>query len=385
MTLDGSRRPKVEEVLRGLKDFQRNTVEYIFRRLYTDLDRVSRFLIADEVGLGKTLVARGVIAKAVDYLWDTVPRIDVIYICSNQNIAQQNIDRLNITADRRFQYASRATLLPVTLQELRGNKLNFVSLTPGTSFNLRSQSGWMHERAVLYALLKEHWDVPEGTLRNVLRGDVRKDRWKWHLDWFRRAVEPTLDEELRQAFCDALDRAPALRAQYDAVAEKIGSRRKHLTREMRWDQNRLIGELRRMLARSCLSALEPDLVILDEFQRFKYLLDPKGDLSLLVRELFDFPDVKVLLLSATPYKMYTLQEEEGEDHYRDFYHTVEFLLRNQPEALHELESAIGRYGRAVFHLASTGRQELREAKEAIERILPPRHGAHGTAGSLGGS
>ena len=371
MTLNGSRRPNVEEALGGLKDFQRNTVEYIFRRLYTDSDRVSHFLIADEVGLGKTLVARGVIAKAVDHLWDTVPRIDVIYICSNQNIAQQNIDRLNITADRRFQYASRATLLPITLQELRGNKLNFVSLTPGTSFNLRSQSGWMHERAVLYTLLRRHWEVPEGTLRNVLRGDVRKDRWKLHLDWFRRAVEPTLDEELSQAFCDALDLAPALRAQYDAVAEKIGSRRKHLTGEMRRDRNRLIGELRRLLARSCLSALEPDLVILDEFQRFKYLLDPKGDIALLARELFDFPDVKVLLLSATPYKMYTLQEEEGEDHYRDFYHTVEFLLRNQPEALQELESAIGRYGRAIFHLGSTGRQELQEAKEAIERILRP--------------
>jgi len=144
MTLNGSIRPNVSEVMAKLKDFQRDTVEYVFRRLYTDPepDRVSRFLIADEAGLGKTLVARGVIAKAVEKLWDTVPRIDVVYICSNQEIAQQNIDRLNITADRKFQFASRATLLPVTLQQLRGNKLNFVSLTPGTSFNLRSQSGW---------------------------------------------------------------------------------------------------------------------------------------------------------------------------------------------------------------------------------------------------
>jgi len=369
MTMNCSTRPNVDKVLAGLKDFQRHTVEYIFRRLYTDSDSVSRFLIADEVGLGKTLVARGVIAKAVDFLWDTVPRIDVVYICSNQDIAQQNIDRLNITADRQFRFASRVTLLPVTLQELRGNKLNFVSLTPGTSFNLRSRTGWKHERAVLYALLREHWDVSEGTLRNVLRGDVRKDRWKAHLDWFKRELEPQLDEELKQAFYGALDQAPELRAQYNALAAQIGSRRKHLPDEMRWGRNHLIGELRHLLARSSLSALEPDLVILDEFQRFKYLLDEERDVGLLAQELFGFQGVKVLLLSATPYKMYTLQGEEGEDHYEDFYHTVSFLLKEQPEALIQLEAAIDRYRRAMFHLDVGERKELQETKAVIERIL----------------
>ena len=141
MTTIDIERPQVDKVLSNLKDFQRDTVEYIFRRLYQDEDSVSRFLIADEVGLGKTLVARGLIAKAVDHLWDTVERIDVIYICSNQNIARQNIDRLNITNEREFQHASRATLLPIVIDQLRGRKLNFVSLTPGTSFNLRSSTG----------------------------------------------------------------------------------------------------------------------------------------------------------------------------------------------------------------------------------------------------
>ena len=50
--------------LTGLKDFQKKTVEYVFKRLYGD-DPTSRFLIADEVGLGKTLVARGIIAKTL--------------------------------------------------------------------------------------------------------------------------------------------------------------------------------------------------------------------------------------------------------------------------------------------------------------------------------
>jgi hypothetical protein len=43
----------LDHVYAGLKDFQRASVDYVFRRLYTDADPVSRFLVADEVGLGK--------------------------------------------------------------------------------------------------------------------------------------------------------------------------------------------------------------------------------------------------------------------------------------------------------------------------------------------
>ena len=59
-------------IMDSLKDFQRQTVDYVFRRLYLDEDRVNRFLIADEVGLGKTLVAKGIIAKAIERLWEKV-------------------------------------------------------------------------------------------------------------------------------------------------------------------------------------------------------------------------------------------------------------------------------------------------------------------------
>jgi hypothetical protein len=50
--------PDVDRILSKLKDFQRKTVDYVFRRLYLDKDLTHRFLIADEVGLGKTLVVR---------------------------------------------------------------------------------------------------------------------------------------------------------------------------------------------------------------------------------------------------------------------------------------------------------------------------------------
>ena len=56
-----------------------------------------RFMLADEVGLGKTMVARGIIAKIIDdFQSKDQDRIDIIYICSNTQIARQNINRLNI-------------------------------------------------------------------------------------------------------------------------------------------------------------------------------------------------------------------------------------------------------------------------------------------------
>ena len=56
-------------------------------------DRV-RWLLADEVGLGKTLIARGIIAKAIDHLWESTERIDIVYICSSVAIAGQNLKKL---------------------------------------------------------------------------------------------------------------------------------------------------------------------------------------------------------------------------------------------------------------------------------------------------
>ena len=90
----------VGAVMRGLKDFQRATVEHTFERLFLAEDSTHRFLVADEVGLGKTMVARGVVAKAIDHLQrEGVEKIDVIYICSNAEIARQNVARLAVTRD----------------------------------------------------------------------------------------------------------------------------------------------------------------------------------------------------------------------------------------------------------------------------------------------
>src|SRR5690554_4184113 len=120
-------------VLNRLRDFQRRTASYVFRRFYLDNDPTDRFLVADEVGLGKTMVARGVIALAMEHLRKRVPRIDIVYVCSNQAIALQNLNRLNVTGDRDVALPTRMTLLPLELRGQRAldsERVNFISFTP---------------------------------------------------------------------------------------------------------------------------------------------------------------------------------------------------------------------------------------------------------------
>ena len=82
--------PDLGEIDRGLKDFQRRTAAAVFHRLYEQARSTHRFLVADEVGLGKTLIARSVIARTLHHLWDRVDRIDIVYICSNAEAKSRN-------------------------------------------------------------------------------------------------------------------------------------------------------------------------------------------------------------------------------------------------------------------------------------------------------
>ena len=372
--------PDPEVVLRGLKDFQRETVEYVFKRLYLEGDTSRRFLIADEVGLGKTLVARGLIARAIDHLWQKVKRIDIVYICSNTDIARQNINRLHITGQKDFTLASRITLLPTQIHELEKNRLNFISFTPGTSFDLKSSLGIGKERALLYWLLKQAWGLRGAGPLNLFQGDKDRDSFRNLVKSFR--DREVIDRTLAKSFIETLERhivaarragQPNIRTRFDELCERFAYSRMNKNRpsEDKSDRNQFIGELRILLAETCLTALQPDLIILDEFQRFKHLLEEEDSASILARGLFDYSDehsqARVVLLSATPYKMYTLHDETDEDHYQDFLRTVKFLQQD-PEQSSYFERRLENYRRELLRFAGDI-ERLREIKQELEAQL----------------
>ena len=373
--MSDAKRFDAEAALRPLKKFQRRTVDYVMRRFYQDEDGTRRFLVADEVGLGKTMVARGVIARAIERLWDSVDRIDVLYICSNQAIASQNINRLNVLGRQAFALPTRMTLLPLQLVGAHGlgnNKVNFISLTPGTTFNLRSSTGVIPERALLFHLLKDMVKPPRG-LYNLLQVGAGVDSWKW-------AVEQTPFAEVDQGLIDNFRSECTngdLFDELDELCRCFHRQRCSYPPKMVERRNRTIARLRSSLAHVCVYALEPDLIILDEFQRFTELLHGDHDAAMLARDLFDYTDLngnsaRTLLLSATPYRMLSLssdREDEG-NHYREFIETLKFLFGRErgPKMAEELAQETDRFRRAILSLP-VAKEEACNRRSLIERRL----------------
>ncbi|WP_435106818.1 hypothetical protein [Arhodomonas sp. AD133] len=236
-------RPDPEAIIEPLKSFQRRTVDHAFHRLFEAEDSTQRFLVADEVGLGKTLVARGIIARGVDFLWDTTDRIDVIYICSNQNIARSNLPKLQVTgqSEDAEAHATRLTMLATEMAPERRQaegkvgalpKANFVSFTPGTSFNLRSSIGRSEERQILYCLLREVISSNTG-LMNLLQGSVGTQRWREAL----RTPWP-LEPGIKARFQHRVQTDDELLGEVEAVIERWFRRvRREYPDEARWRRN----------------------------------------------------------------------------------------------------------------------------------------------------
>lgn len=384
-------RPDLEKELAGLKDFQRHTVDHVDERFF-GADPTRRFLVADEVGLGKTLVARGVIAKAIDRMWDDVPRIDVVYICSNAQIARQNLARLRVGDEAGHDFADRLTLLAQKIDDLEGRKLNFVSFSPGTSFNVGESGGKAAERVLLYWMLRSQISgVGSKYWLRFFRGGTGFGNFQRQVNWFDQSTIPVA---MSKALVRELEVLPGKNGCGTLMEELVECVERFKRKDDDWQPDyalsswryNLIGRMRHQLARAAVAALEPDLIILDEFQRFTTLLHGDDQGSELARALFDHGDAKLLLLSATPFKMYTLPDDaEGEDHYDSFLETVEFLAGSDRVAplkdrLGELRSGLMTGDRARAQKArDIVQQELRRVIVRTERLAatPDRDGMLG--------
>ena len=115
-----------------------------------------RFLVADEVGLGKTVVARDTLAA----LADGARKFTVYYITSGLKVADQNkVELLRFLdkddAKHALSVIDRVGLIP--FEEKRKGKLRLYAFTPKTSFSSsrRLYGGKAIERAFIKLLLDE--------------------------------------------------------------------------------------------------------------------------------------------------------------------------------------------------------------------------------------
>lgn len=187
-----------KSVMSGLKDFQQATVRRI-----DELYRIGqmRVLVSDEVGLGKTLVARGVVAKFANMRKEEGDDlVKVVYICSNSAIADQNLNKLRISKAVRKESVSYSRLSMQHLNifrqendpEIKNSYIQLIPLTPETSFRMTSGAGTVNERALMYALLrrlpvmKNHQEALE-----VAMEDTANSAWS---SWAKKLYEEQVQE-----------------------------------------------------------------------------------------------------------------------------------------------------------------------------------------------
>lgn len=377
----------------GLKPFQEATVAHAVARL-RDPAGSRRFLVADEVGLGKTLVAQGILQD----LAQTKHPFNVFYLCSSLTIANQNRDSLLEVlpvADRKSAVISvdRTTLLPWADPP---ENLSFAlfTLTPGTLPMKGSLRGRVDERAAIWCLLREGLPDAGASLKDLeARLKLVQDvTWRSAVD---ARGEGKMLERIRQLARPFLAEVRTLLhlagSSDHAVAEAL-SRRLHGQHQLSTIQN-----LRQRLGRLGLGMMKPDLVILDEFQRFFEILDrfrgsadgetrvgiveeeaqpsdDDEDAQSLLRLLLGSRDgdagPAILLMSATPYRP-PAGGAVGADarHYDQFFQLLEFLYGARAIAeVPDLRKLFRRYG-ALLREAAPGSKEMLAVRDDIQSRL----------------
>ncbi|MFG6433559.1 hypothetical protein [Roseateles sp. LYH14W] len=253
----------------NLLEFQRRTIDYAHQRMFVEGQR--RFLVADEVGLGKTKVAQGVIALATA----GKPR-NVLYLASSSHIVGQNLRKLATGA---VVPAAQGSLSLLAMR-VHGHVVQgeLIGLTPIK--DLRGDHfGSAHERALLYRLLwrKHRALMAQPRVRKMFQGRAKDVTFDGH---FKTAIPPSLYDDFERHLPENIVQALSDRTY----------REKH--------RRLIVGGLRAALARCALEKLDPAIVVVDEIQRFSSDL-MAGVPTPQVAYMLERP---LLVLSATPYQ-----------------------------------------------------------------------------------
>lgn len=321
-----------------LKDFQKATVEHIVNIFKSKKQR--RVLLSDEVGLGKTIVSKGVI-QAVGELSDEYGIWDdntyrVVYICSNANIVKQNTENLGIEDVMNIdesRLSMQHFIVAKKVKELQKSKKSkpriLIPLTPGTSFNLQTSAGNMNERALMFAILSHLDDFKDHktALKNRLNiYGANGDNWTDIIDKYEKDIKENVCTGYRENISKEVVNDDCYQEAKDLLLKAIALNDYNTT-------NKAITLFRIIFCKISMKELNPDLVIMDEFQRFSSLLDLEGNSeeAMLTRTFFGKEDGPfILLVSATPYKPFTTLEELNEnkidEQYQDFNKLADFLF-----------------------------------------------------------
>lgn len=375
-----------------LCDFQKATVDYLYKRMIEDGQK--RMLVADEVGLGKTWIAKGLIAKVFSSWCESKENVrskksfNVFYICSNQALTNQNLEKLNFGEDKCI--AANVDRLTMFALKPQHDELPFhiYALTPDTSFKTRSTEGVKRERYIIYLLLCNYSELNADTLYDFLKGtgNYAHDESKIDENDIRKGLRTSYRKALQEEtfsmaeFCDSyqflgITKEMSIWNFLKEICKKYRRRDdtpKYLYRNM-------IGELKRVLIKVCMNYMDADIFIMDEFQRYSKLIEVVGlsdeeysekehsESDSIARNVFRNQDARILMLSATPFKAYTNENDEleGEIHFSEFMKVLKFLYQGNEVDWDLLEKNRRRFFSSMIHLKDV---QKNQRQEYIDRI-----------------
>jgi len=320
-----------------LQEFQKQTVRHVYDRMF-EAGQI-RFLVADEVGLGKTKVAQGLIAQATARRH----RPNVLYLASSGHIVDQNLKKLRT---RRVIPASVGSLC-LLAEKIYENDVHgkLIGLTPIKDLR-NDHFGSVRERGLLYRLLmrKHRGLMNEPGVREFFKGNRVSDKA------FNGSIAGKLPIALRDDFERSLD---------PEIIGKLGDpklRKKH--------KREIIGQLRALLARCALQKLNPVLVVVDEIQRFSDALltsTPTPQVKYLLKR-------PMLVLSATPYKAGLSDDHLGADPQKGFIELIRFLNPDLPKKVRNVVQALAKMRSALLE-AKIQKPVLQKAVDELGSLL----------------
>jgi hypothetical protein len=330
------------------KAFQEQTVTWVERLLFEGKRAVRRFLVADEVGLGKTIVAKEIIRRQAA---SRSKPFKVVYICSSLDLASQN--RKNLC--ERPSEIVEIDRISLIFSKKPTSKLQIYSMTPSTSFSFRNGYGKMEERAYLARLAMKLFKLPREKAIDFFRAQVKEDSFALLLEDERSELPgKRVQQHLRANWTRLCQAAWKNLEEKELGLEAYLNRIELLpTEERKHKKGQLLREFRKEAAKTFLQHFNPDLIILDEFQKFREQeldikkVTPEGLPENALAALLLKASTPTLLLSATPYKSYIShhQDVNPEAHCEELKAVLTFLSGSgarAAELVHEIARCMGK-------------------------------------------
>jgi hypothetical protein len=302
----------------ALRDFQWASVKSVCE----GLERRPIFALADEVGLGKTLVCAEVVNQLVAGQRSKTPHL-IYYVAPSIELLHQNLRSIRRYLEERcgdqfhiWTSISRLSQVPRDFAEHRrrmGNDMlgkgviHIIGLSPGTSFNLRG-AGQFAERTYLAALFGF------GRLReNKL--DVARFFW---------CLNRALDLRVEQKYWHRIEAYTSK----DYLGQLLEFREtEHFQRLLTaivqvnsWSPSEMrikVAEVRRHVVNFLIESVSPRFVIFDEWHKYKRTCFTNELLGRFLAQSRASSKTKVLLVSATPFSVEFKEDNQGEAQLED--------------------------------------------------------------------